>query len=115
MRSPSTWASKTAGSFIRGEEVPALIRDYLSGADHLDDAIAQINRELATVHEDAHIGHSLLTGTIEKVAADVTANVGQGNLIVFAELAPAYARMLEVIVERTVSSNGRFERTYPPD
>src|ERR1700735_1101719 len=30
----ATWASKTAGSFIRAEEVPGLVREYLTKADH---------------------------------------------------------------------------------
>lgn len=93
----ATYASKTAGAFIRGEEVPALMREYLSSADHLDDSMTELNAHLATVHENAFVGHSLLTGAIERVIDDITEQVGQGNLIVFAELAPAYAHFLEVV------------------
>lgn len=92
----ATYASKTAGAFIRGDEVPALIRDYVAKADHLDEGVGALNRALRMIDERAHIGHSFIVETIERVMRDVTSNVGQGNLIVFAELAPAYARLLQV-------------------
>jgi hypothetical protein len=91
----ATWASKTAGSFIRGEEVPELIRDYLAGADHLLAALAGANTAIAAVHPEAKIDHSFLGRTIEAVMRDVTANVGLGNLLVFQELAPLYAKWLQ--------------------
>src|SRR5262249_33348947 len=66
----ATWASKTAGRFIRGEEVPDLIRGERSGADPITEVIARVMR-------------------------DVSANVAHGNRIVFQELAPLYAAWLE--------------------
>lgn len=92
----ATYASKTAGAFIRGDEVPSLIRDYVAKADHLDDGVNALNGALRMIDERAHVGHSFIVETIERVMRDVTSNVGQGNLIVFAELAPAYARLLQV-------------------
>jgi hypothetical protein len=91
----ATWASKTAGSFIRGEEVPGLIRGYLETADHLRSALSGVNSALAGVHPEAAVDHSFITGTIEAVMRDVTANVGQGNLLVFQELAPLYAKWVQ--------------------
>ena len=92
----ATYASKTAGAFIRGDEVPALIRNYVAKADHLDEGVGALNGVLRTIDERAHVGHSFIVETIERVMRDVTSNVGQGNLIVFAELAPAYARLLQL-------------------
>jgi len=89
----ATYASKTAGDFIRGEEIPALVRKYLAKADHLDDSVAELNAKVATVHSTAKVGHSFITSSIEKAMDDVTRNVGQGNLIVFQELAPLFAKM----------------------
>lgn len=71
----ATWASKTAGRFIRGEEVPDRIRGYRSGADPIPEVIAHVMR-------------------------DVSANVAHGNLIVFQELAPLYAAWLETFQPR---------------
>lgn len=92
----ATYASKTAGAFIRGDEVPSLIRDYVAKADHLDESVGALNGALRMIDERAHVGHSFIVETIERVMRDVTSNVGQGNLIVFAELAPAYARLLQL-------------------
>jgi len=78
----ATWASKTAGRFIRGEEVPHLIRGYLSGADPITEVIA-------------------------RVMHGVSANVAHGNLIVFQELAPLYAAWLEAFQPRPTVPNAR--------
>ena len=91
----ATWASKTAGDFIRGEEVPKLVDDYLAAATHVGEELAKINAALHHVHEGAAIAPSFLNRTINAVVADVTKQVGQGNLIVFAELAPLYAAFLQ--------------------
>jgi hypothetical protein len=64
-----TWASKTAGRFIRGEVVPELMRPLL----------ATSFRWLAGA--DARVR--------ERIAA--------GNLLVFAELAPCFAALLAVL------------------
>ena len=88
----ATWASKTAGSFIRGEEVPALIRDYLARADHVMPSLEGANAALAAVHPEAKVDHSFVTATIESVMRDVTKDIADGNLRVFQELAPIYAK-----------------------
>jgi len=92
----ATYASKTAGSFIRGEEVPSLVRGYLARADHLDQGVADLNLALRSIDERAHVGHSFVVSSIERVMGDVTRAVGEGNLIVFAELAPAFARLYQL-------------------
>jgi hypothetical protein len=91
----ATWASKTAGSFIRGEEVPGLIRDYVEQATHVTSGLAGANEALGGVHADAKVDHSFVTRTIASVMDDVTKQVGEGNLLVFQELAPLYAAWLE--------------------
>lgn len=65
-----TWASKTAGRFIRGEVVPELLRPLVAATSF---------RWLAGA--DAHVR--------ERIAA--------GNLMVFAELAPCFAALLAVM------------------
>lgn len=88
----ATWASKTAGNFIRGEEVPSLIRDYLARADHVMPSLAGVNAQLSGVHAGAMLDHSFIVTTIETVMRDVTDQIALGNLKVFAELAPIYAK-----------------------
>ncbi len=92
----ATYASKTAGAFIRGEEVPSLIRKYVAAADHLDAGVLGLNNALRTLDEKAHVGHSFVVTAIERVMGDITRAVGQGNLIVFAELAPPFARLCQL-------------------
>lgn len=65
-----TWASKTAGRFIRGEAVPELLRPLVASTSF---------RWLAGA--DARVR--------ERIAA--------GNLLVFAELAPCFAALLAVL------------------
>jgi hypothetical protein len=110
----ATYASKTAGAFIRGDEVPSVIRKYIAKAEHLDEGVSALNSALRLIDERAHIGHSFIVDTIERVMRDVTANVGQGNLIVFAELAPAYARLLQVFPDKPKGDQAEKFRLLSP-
>ena len=101
----ATWASKTAGTFIRGDEVPGLIRDYLAASDHIAEVLAKANDHLFGVHEHAKVDHGFVNDTIEDVMRDITAHVGQGNLLVFKELAPLYAAWLETFKTRPTAYN----------
>jgi hypothetical protein len=91
----ATWASNTAGRFIRGEELPRLVREYLAKADHVKAGVDALNDRLSAVHDRAHVDESAIVRTLEDSVKGVTSNVGRGNLIVFAELAPPFARMLD--------------------
>jgi hypothetical protein len=96
----ATWASRTAGSFIRGEEVPQMVRSYLDGADHLTSALQGVNAALGAVHPEAKVDHSFVIATIEAVMKDVTNQIGVGNLRVFQELAPIYAKWVRTFADR---------------
>lgn len=90
----ATWASKTAGIFIRGEEVPQLVHDWFKGVHQLQAAIDQMNKALERLHPGAGLDRSIFTSSIEVAIRDVTKHVGQGNHLVFQELAPLYAAWL---------------------
>jgi hypothetical protein len=96
----ATWASKTAGTFIRGEEVPGLIREYLAASDHIAEVLVHANGLLAATHEHARLDHGFVSDALEEVVRDVTTHVAQGNLLVFQELAPLYAAWLEAFPTR---------------
>jgi hypothetical protein len=106
----ATWASKTAGTFIRGEEVPHLVRSYLDSARHVSSAVSNLNAELSKVHSAANVHEGELQRIIEEVIGAVTDNVGQGNLIVFQELAPPYARMLSAFANQTIYDQSVIDR-----
>jgi len=89
----ATWASKTAGRFIRGEEVPSIVRGYLDRAGPLNEYT--FNLELGGSRIHAQLDDDKIIGFVESILKDVQTNVAQGNLLVFQELAPPYARMLE--------------------
>lgn len=85
----ATWASKTAGESIRDEEVPRFVVELVdSSSDHDDgltlfDAIRDLG--LGFVLEKTH-----LLGAVRTTLRDVSGQIAEGNLKVFAELAPLF-------------------------
>lgn len=85
----ATWASKTAGRFIRKEYLPAMMRT-------VGQFVAQIDDVLRWVDADGRLEQFLLTEMLENIMDEVSRNVVWGNLTVFEELAPLYTRMIEM-------------------
>lgn len=73
-----TWASKTAGRFIRDEEIPRPFRDMLDRNN--------IWGRLAS-----HLDPIGLLGLVDKIVGDVSGYILAGNRVVYAELAQAFA------------------------
>lgn len=91
----ANWASKTAGFFIRKDVVPGLIHDFLQRADALTRSLAELQDRLLGP-SSASVGVQLvLTRTVSEVTDEVARHVARGNHLVFTELAPLYAAMLE--------------------
>lgn len=91
----ANWASKTAGFFIRKEVVPSLIHDFLERADALTRSITELQDRLLGPYS-ASVGVQLvLTRALSEVTDEVARHTARGNHIVFTELAPLYAAMLE--------------------
>ena len=86
----ATWASKTAGEAIRGEEVPAevarLLRDEAALEAHLSRLATRSARSL-WMKIDIDV-----LDIARAVIAEVSDQIAAGNLKVFAELAPLFAR-----------------------
>jgi hypothetical protein len=91
----ATWASKTAGFFIRKDVVPALIHDFLQRADALTRSIAELQDRLLGPWSASVGVQFVLTQTISEVTDEVSRQTARGNHLVFTELAPLYAAMLE--------------------
>ncbi|QRK05149.1 hypothetical protein JQX13_33790 [Archangium violaceum] len=95
----ATWASKTAGGFIRKEEVPELLGHFLERADATTRGFSNQPRFQT---QTLNLGFSLptvglqtvLTRTIERIADDIAHHIARGNVLVFAELGPLYVEML---------------------
>lgn len=92
----ATWASKTAGVFIRKEEVRAMTRSYLEASDHIHRTLAHVNDLLRWIGQNAYIGHTFIMDLLQHVTDEVARSITLGNLIVFEEIAPLYARLLEL-------------------
>ncbi len=95
----ATWASRTAGRFIRDEEVPAAFRDVLTGSTHLDRGIERANLALGRVHADAAIPKDVVLDIARRIVHEVGELITRGNLAVFSELGPVFARAIAALDE----------------
>lgn len=92
----ASWASRTAGHFIRQDYMPAIVHAYME--------------KLAYFHRGVHFAHSLLSGmrkhngrparslleaSVERLSLLITETVAAGNLSVFADIAPVFATMVD--------------------
>jgi len=91
------WASRTAGGFIREEEVPAAFRVLLGRHEPIRVSLERANQALRRIHEDATILHDSVLDLARQVIRDVAELIGDGNLTVFAELGPVFARMIAAL------------------
>jgi len=81
----ATYASKQAGVFIRNEEVPAPLRKFL----RLD-----ADRRPSLLSFRWLLLRKPFLAYIRVTVEDVAANIGEGNSLVYAKLAPIYADFL---------------------
>jgi hypothetical protein len=76
----ATWASRTAGRFIRDDEVPALFRRLLSRMEPVNVSLSRANAAIARIHERATIPHDGFLDLARQVVRDVAVFIGDGNL-----------------------------------
>ncbi len=86
----ATWASKTAGQSIRDEEVPKPLLDLIQRAGRLDSAIEWLNHSIFGGGTAATLERADVVERVEATVKDVSSTIAQGNLKVFAELAPLF-------------------------
>jgi len=111
----ATWASKTAGQTIRNEEVPNEVAKLLRDQAHLEAALkglaARAPRRLwMKIDIDVF-------DVARAVIAEVSEQIAVGNLKVFAELAPLFARFFHTFSEsqaRTPEMLASFLKTLKP-
>lgn len=89
----ATWASKQAGQFIRNEEVPPKLRRFLQ----LDASDAQPWYARLTLYR--LLRSKPVLRYLRCTVADVGFHLGEGNHLVYAKLAPLFARFLVLIRE----------------
>lgn len=92
----ATWASKTAGQSIRNEEVPPFVVDVVNDAG--DDVMHPFGKIEAAIHAlvpTTGFHASFLLAPIRETLATVSTSIAEGNLKVFAELAPQFVRFVQ--------------------
>lgn len=99
-----TWASKTAGGFIRQEELPGELRRALDRGQEAGGKGLQAM--------DAHNRHALylLLKELDKLTGIVAMWIAQGNLVVFHEIGGAFARFLDTFADGGIDDEQRLQR-----
>jgi hypothetical protein len=92
----ATWASKTAGRFVRKEDCPELLRRILGVED-----VQMMDRESRPPPSsfDVFGPPSVDLGLLElpeRILDEVSKLIARGNLLVFQEIGPLFARMVRI-------------------
>ncbi|MFP2926827.1 hypothetical protein ACLESO_16825 [Pyxidicoccus sp. 3LG] len=106
----ATWASKTAGAFIRKDVLPGLLSELLERADAVTRSIAELQDKLLGAW-GASVGvQFVLARTLEDITDEVARHTARGNFIVFEELAPLYTDLLEQFSGLATPDPSRLEK-----
>ncbi len=89
----AVWASKTAGATIRKELLPAKAQRLLFHNEVTQGAFHRF-RERVTEDVWALFAHEPLGRAVAKVTADISSAIADGNVLVFAELAPLFSALV---------------------
>ena len=87
----ATWASKTAGASIRGEVLPGRIQDVLNRSWAYRRAVALVKLRLSGTRVEIDVD---IVDAVREAVAAVSRQIAAGNLTVFQELGPLFARMV---------------------
>ena len=96
----AVWASKTAGTTIRGEVLPARARQLLAEADTTHQALHRFNQGAIGWAVD-RLTHNHLARVVDDVTGDVSAQIADGNVLVFSELAPVFTALIDARTRAT--------------
>jgi hypothetical protein len=90
----AVWASKTAGATIRGDVLPTRAKDCFADSGATEGILDRFNHGVEA-WAMRRLSHEHIAQVIDSVTADVARHVGDGNLLVFAELAPLFTALLD--------------------
>ena len=97
----AVWASGTAGLSIRGEELPAIVRDLLGEHGDDVDAVDRRTAPLRAVGAADRLSPEAVLAAVREAVAEVSRHIAHGNTLVYAELAP----LLVAFAERCESAD----------
>ena len=90
----AVWASKTAGATIRGDVLPARAKELLLNDKATKDIIDGFKHGIGEWVAEK-VAHDHLAEIIDDVTKDVSKSIAAGNVLVFRELAPIFASLLD--------------------
>ncbi|MCZ6672174.1 MAG: hypothetical protein O7C75_04465 [Verrucomicrobia bacterium] len=88
----ATWASRTAGTFIRNEEIPGIFRGLIEKSRGYREMVNRLEHKIRGIHSKADT--TSLGELPSAITADVSIQITLGNLKVYSELAPLFAIMI---------------------
>ncbi len=90
----AVWASKTAGATIRGEVLPAKAKQLITADGTAQEVLQRFNHGV-TGWAWKHLTHDHVAEVVEDVTGDVSKQIADGNVLVFAELAPIFTALID--------------------
>ena len=109
----AVWASKTAGATIRQQLLPAKAQRLLFDND-VTQAAVHTFREGVAGHVWALFAHEPLGRAVQKVTADISVAIAEGNVLVFAELAPLFSALVAARRGPSASSADELVQALAP-
>jgi hypothetical protein len=106
----ATWASRTAGRFIRREYVPSIVQGYMEKMDLFHRGVHAAHRTLMRLQRLRPLSRSLLVEAVERTTGVIADNVATGNRMVFHDIAPHFAGMIEAFLGATTYDQGDIDR-----
>jgi hypothetical protein len=106
----ATWASKTAGRFIRLADVDERIRAAVQDTLGSGGSINTVRNSLRHLPGGIEFVDARVIEAAKDLAAEMSAEVAAGNLTVFAELAPLFSAMVSAMDELKTGSRGAADR-----
>ena len=105
----ASWASKTAGRFVRGELV-AIFRDALQSDPRLAEKLDRINRVIRVIETSAELDQLAISDVLKAPVLAVSQYITAGNLAVFAELGPLFSIMCTRFAQDTTYDSSSLAR-----
>lgn len=97
----ATWASKTAGQFIRKDNIDNTILDFLRDKDWVKETLSKMPSALNWFGWKMKISDTHIYNILNETAQAASHQVAEGNLLVFSELAPLYEKFISIASKST--------------
>jgi hypothetical protein len=105
----ATRASKTAGRFIRRDEVPRLFRSLLQDSPGISQKGNRLVGAVRASNAASTLEHAHVLSLVEAVVSEVSQEVVAGNLEVFSELGPVFTSLIGCFGEQRSVDQERFD------